>query len=111
YRMPSAADLFWFEAHNTETPTPMNPLGAKGIGESATGGSTPAVQNAVGDALRPFGVRHVDMPCTPERVWRAIQAGAVDPWREPWQEPPEFFEHLARPAGHVPDASDEEMDL
>jgi carbon-monoxide dehydrogenase large subunit len=83
YRMPSAADLFWFEPHNTETPTPMNPLGAKGIGESATVGSTPAVQNAVVDALRPFGVRHVDMPCTPERVWRAIQAGAVDPWREP----------------------------
>jgi carbon-monoxide dehydrogenase large subunit len=71
--MPSAADLFWFEPHNTETPTPMNPLGAKGIGESATVGSTPAVQNAVVDALRPFGVRHVDMPCTPERVWRAIQ--------------------------------------
>jgi aerobic carbon-monoxide dehydrogenase large subunit len=83
YRMPSAADLFWFEPHNTETPTPMNPLGAKGIGESATVGSTPAVQNAVVDALRPFGVRHVDMPCTPERVWRAIQDGAVDPWREP----------------------------
>ncbi|MBV9920817.1 MAG: xanthine dehydrogenase family protein molybdopterin-binding subunit [Pseudonocardia sp.] len=83
YRMPSAADLFWFEAHNTETPTPMNPLGAKGIGESATVGSTPAVQNAVVDALRPFGVRHVDLPCTPERVWRAIRAGATDSWREP----------------------------
>jgi carbon-monoxide dehydrogenase large subunit len=61
----------------------MNPLGAKGIGESATVGSTPAVQNAVVDALRPFGVRHVDMPCSPERVWRAIQARATDPWREP----------------------------
>ena len=79
YRMPTAADLFWFEPHNTETPTPMNPLGAKGIGESATVGSTPAVQNAVVDALRPFGVRHVDMPCSPERVWRAIQAGATRP--------------------------------
>ena len=96
YRMPSAADLFWFEAHNTETPTPMNPLGAKGIGESATVGSTPAVQNAVVDALRPFGVRHVDMPCTPERVWRAIQAGAADPWREP----PAVFDTLpVREAG------------
>ena len=83
YRMPTAADLFWFETHTTETPTPMNPLGAKGIGESATVGSTPAVQNAVVDALRPFGVRHVDLPCTPERVWRAIHAGATDPWREP----------------------------
>ena len=76
YRMPTAADLFWFETHTTETPTPMNPLGAKGIGESATVGSTPAVQNAVVDALRPFGVRHVDLPCTPERVWRAIHAAA-----------------------------------
>ncbi len=83
YRMPTAADLFWFETHTTETPTPMNPLGAKGIGESATVGSTPAVQNAVVDALRPFGVRHVDLPCTPERVWRAIHAGATDLWREP----------------------------
>ena len=73
YRMPSAADLFTFETANTETPTPMNPLGAKGIGESATVGSTPAVQNAVVDALRPLGVRHVDIPCTPERVWRAVQ--------------------------------------
>jgi carbon-monoxide dehydrogenase large subunit len=83
YRMPSAADLMDFEVSNTETPTPMNPLGAKGIGESATVGATPAVQNAVVDALRPFGVRHVDLPCTPERVWRAIQAGPIDPWREP----------------------------
>ncbi len=83
YRMPTAADLFWFETHTTETPTPMNPLGAKGIGESATVGSTPAVQNAVVDALRPFGVRHVDLPCTPERVWRAIHGGAGELWREP----------------------------
>ena len=60
---------------NTETPTPLNPLGAKGIGESGTIGSTPAVQNAVIDALSHLGVRHIDMPCTPERVWRAIQRG------------------------------------
>jgi carbon-monoxide dehydrogenase large subunit len=96
YRMPSAADLFWFETHTTETPTPMNPLGAKGIGESATVGSTPAVQNAVVDALRPFGVRHVDLPCTPERVWRAIHGGAPDLWREP----PAIFSTLpVRPSG------------
>ena len=55
-----------------ETPTDVNPLGAKGIGESGTIGSTPAVQSAVIDALSPFGVRHLDMPATPERVWRAI---------------------------------------
>ena len=57
-----------------ETPTPVNPLGAKGIGESGTIGSTPAVQSAVVDALAHLGVRHVDMPASPERVWRAIQA-------------------------------------
>ena len=61
-----------------ETPTPLNDLGAKGIGEAATIGSTPAVQNAVIDALAPFGVRHIDMPCTPERVWRALRSTAVD---------------------------------
>ena len=71
--MPSAAELPSFETANTETPSPLNPLGAKGIGESGTIGSTPAVQNAVVDALGHLGVRHVDMPCTPERVWRAIQ--------------------------------------
>jgi aerobic carbon-monoxide dehydrogenase large subunit len=73
YAMPSAAELPSFEASNTETPTPLNPLGAKGIGESGTIGSTPAVQNAVVDALSHLGVRHVDMPLTAERVWRAIQ--------------------------------------
>ena len=62
-----------------ETPTPMNELGAKGIGESGTVGSTPAVQNAVVDALAPFGVRTVDMPANGERVWRAIQEAAGAP--------------------------------
>jgi len=73
YEMPSAAELISWETSHTETPTYLNPLGAKGIGESGTIGSTPAVQSAVVDALRPFGVRHVDMPFTPERVWRAIR--------------------------------------
>jgi aerobic carbon-monoxide dehydrogenase large subunit len=73
YAMPSAAELPSFDASNTETPTPLNPLGAKGIGESGTIGSTPAVQNAVVDALSPYGIRHLDMPLTAERVWRAIQ--------------------------------------
>jgi carbon-monoxide dehydrogenase large subunit len=72
YLIPSAAELVGFETGRTETPTPLNPLGAKGIGESGTIGSTPAVQNAVVDALAHLGVRHVDMPATPERVWRAI---------------------------------------
>ena len=79
YAMPSAAELPSYEVYNTETPSPLNPLGAKGIGESATIGSTPAVHNAVVDALSHLGIRHVDMPCTAERVWRAIQeAGAGD---------------------------------
>lgn len=72
YAMPSAAELPSFEATNTETPTHLNPLGAKGIGESGTIGSTPAVQNAVVDALAPLGIRHLDMPLTAEKVWRAI---------------------------------------
>ncbi len=76
YLVPSAAELPHFETAHTETPTPLNPLGAKGIGESATIGSTPAVQNAVVDALSHLGVRHVDMPFSPERVWRAIREAA-----------------------------------
>jgi aerobic carbon-monoxide dehydrogenase large subunit len=72
YAMPSAAEFPTFEAVNTETPTPLNPLGAKGIGESGTIGSTPAVQNAVIDALGHLGVRHIDMPLGAMRVWQAI---------------------------------------
>jgi carbon-monoxide dehydrogenase large subunit len=74
YGIISATELPDFELVTMETPTPMNPLGAKGIGESGTIGSTPAVQSAVCDALAHLGVRHVDIPTTPERVWRAIQA-------------------------------------
>ena len=74
YTMISATELPPFELVTMETPTPLNPLGAKGIGESGTIGSTPAVQSAVCDALAGLGVRHVDMPCTPERVWEAIRS-------------------------------------
>ena len=90
YGLPSAAEMPSFEVHSTETPTPLNPLGAKGIGEAATIGSTPAIQNAVIDAVSHLGVRHIDMPCTPQRVWDAIRAagnGDSDPWRDP---PPIF---------------------
>ena len=73
YAMPSAAELPSFETSNTQTDSPRNPLGAKGIGESGTIGSTPAIQNAVVDAVSYLGVKHVDMPCTAERVWNAIQ--------------------------------------
>lgn len=75
YAVPSAAELPGFETAHTETPSPHNPLGAKGIGESGTTGSTPAVWNAVIDAVSHLGIRHLDMPLTPERVWRAIQSG------------------------------------
>ena len=86
YAFPSAADMPSFDVRSTVTPSPRNPLGAKGIGEAATIGSTPAIQNAVIDAVAHLGVRHVDMPCTAERVWAAIEAarrGDADPWREP----------------------------
>jgi carbon-monoxide dehydrogenase large subunit len=74
YLIPSAADLPSFVTDRTETPATTNPLGVKGVGEAGTIASTPAVVNAVVDALRPFGVQDVVMPCSPENVWRAIQA-------------------------------------
>jgi carbon-monoxide dehydrogenase large subunit len=76
YTMISADLLPLVERIPMETPTPVNPLGAKGIGESGTIGSTPAVHSAVVDALGHLGVRHIDMPCTPEKVWRAIEAAS-----------------------------------
>ena len=72
----SACELPSFELVPMETPTPANPLGAKGIGESGTIGATPAVQNAVVDALSHLGIRHIDMPATPQRVWDTIQGAA-----------------------------------
>ncbi|MFC6884345.1 MULTISPECIES: xanthine dehydrogenase family protein molybdopterin-binding subunit [Actinomadura] len=73
YLLPSAADLPEFTTDRTETPATSNPLGVKGVGEAGTIASTPAVVNAIVDALRPFGVSDVPMPCTPERVWRALR--------------------------------------
>ncbi|MBA3303279.1 MAG: xanthine dehydrogenase family protein molybdopterin-binding subunit, partial [Acidimicrobiia bacterium] len=72
YAFVTACELPSFELVTMETPTPVNPMGAKGIGESGTIGSTPAVQSAVIDALAHLGVRHIDMPATSERVWRAL---------------------------------------
>ncbi len=74
YALVSAAELPSFERHPQETPSPINPLGAKGIGESGTIGATPAVQNAVVDALAHLGVRHIDIPTTAQRVWTTIQS-------------------------------------
>ncbi len=72
YALPSAAETPSFTCEEMETPTPLNPLGVKGIGESGTVVATPALQSAVVDALSPYGVTHLDLPFTPERVWRAI---------------------------------------
>jgi aerobic carbon-monoxide dehydrogenase large subunit len=74
YAMPRADDLPSFEVDHHEVPTQVNPLGAKGVGEAGTVGALPALLNAVNDALSLLGVRHLDMPVTPERVWQAIQA-------------------------------------
>ncbi|WP_242903059.1 xanthine dehydrogenase family protein molybdopterin-binding subunit [Actinomadura terrae] len=76
YLVPSAADLPHFVTGRTETPATSNPLGVKGVGEAGTIASTPAVVNAIVDALRPHGVHDVPMPCTPERVWRALRGGS-----------------------------------
>ena len=73
YAVPHADDLPSFVTDQTVTPSPRNPMGAKGIGEAATIGATPAIVNAVVDALRPFGVRHLDMPLRPERVWQVLK--------------------------------------
>jgi aerobic carbon-monoxide dehydrogenase large subunit len=73
YTLPSAADLPSFTTDRTETPATTNPLGVKGVGEAGTIASTPAIVNGVIDAIRHLGVRQVEMPCTPQRVWRAIQ--------------------------------------
>jgi carbon-monoxide dehydrogenase large subunit len=74
YPMPTAVELPAFQTAHTQTPTPLNPLGVKGIGEAATIGSTPAVQSAVVDALAHLGIRHIDMPLASERVWRAVRS-------------------------------------
>ena len=76
YAMPRADDVPGFDVDAHEVPTQVNPLGAKGVGEAGTVGALPALLNAVNDALAPLGVRHLDMPVTPARVWRAIQDAA-----------------------------------
>jgi carbon-monoxide dehydrogenase large subunit len=95
YALPSAAEFPNFEVHSTETPTPLNPLGAKGIGEASTIGSTPAVQNAVIDALAHLGVRHIDLPCTSQVVWRTIRDAEAGTLPDPWSEPPAIFSRLS----------------
>ena len=74
YAAITAAELPSYELVTSETPTDLNPLGVKGIGEAGSIGSTPAIQNAVVDAVSHLGVRHINMPATPQRVWTAINA-------------------------------------
>jgi carbon-monoxide dehydrogenase large subunit len=77
YAMPRAIDFPRFELHATVTPTPVNPFGAKGVGEAGTLGSTPCLVSAVVDALKEFGVKHVDMMLRPEKLWRIIHEGSA----------------------------------
>jgi len=93
YLVPSASDLPTYVTDRTETPSTDNPLGVKGVGEAGTIASTPAVINAVVDALRPWGVDDIEMPATPQRVWRAVRSGSGAGAGEPaagqahWEEP------------------------
>ncbi len=109
YGLPSAAELPSFDVRSTQTPSPLNPLGAKGIGEASTIGSTPAVQNAVIDAVAHLGVRHIDMPCTPERVWRTIVAAEAGNPPNPWSQPPAVF--TAAPAKEADNEGDNEAGI
>jgi carbon-monoxide dehydrogenase large subunit len=96
YLVPCAADLPDFLTDRTETPATTNPLGVKGVGEAGTIASTPAVVNAIVDALRPMGINDITMPCTPERVWTAIQtAGANQSEPTPTEVQPHFDEDAA----------------
>jgi carbon-monoxide dehydrogenase large subunit len=72
YALPRASDMCWIETDRTVTPTPVNPMGVKGVGEAGTIGATPALAGAVADALAPFGIRHVDMPFKREKIWRLM---------------------------------------
>ena len=70
---PNCLEVPDWQTGHTVTPSPHHPIGAKGVGESATVGSPPAIVNAIVDALKPFGIRHADMPLTPSRVWETMQ--------------------------------------
>jgi carbon-monoxide dehydrogenase large subunit len=72
YTIARASTMPWLESAHTCTPSPVNPLGVKGVGEAGTIGSTPAMVNSVIDALSPLGIKHVDMPLTPEKLWQLI---------------------------------------
>ncbi len=105
YLMPSAAEFPSFEVSSTETLSPLNPLGVKGIGEAGTIGATPAVHNAVIDALSHLGIRHLDMPLSPLRIWTAIQEAREGRLPPVWSEPPAAL-YTPPDAGDTPDTTD-----
>jgi aerobic carbon-monoxide dehydrogenase large subunit len=104
YHMPAAPDLPAFTTSRTETPATSNPLGVKGVGEAGATAAPPAVVNAIVDALRPYGVSDVPMPCTPERVWAAIQEAAGNPG-EAIRTPRTGADGSAPPARSIPPAA------
>jgi carbon-monoxide dehydrogenase large subunit len=79
YAMPRATDIVDIAVESHPVPTKTNPIGVKGAGEAGCVGALPAIANALVDALSEFGVRHIEMPATPERIWRAIHAGMARP--------------------------------
>jgi carbon-monoxide dehydrogenase large subunit len=72
YSIPKARNMPWIETDRTETPSPVNPLGTKGVGEAGTIGSLPAFVNSVVDALSPLGIEHIDIPMTSQSIWKAV---------------------------------------
>jgi carbon-monoxide dehydrogenase large subunit len=108
YALPSAADVPSFETDRTETPSPVNSLGVKGVGEAGTIASSAAVTNAVIDALRPLGVTYIDMPLSPQRIWSAIQnAGAVSGEHDPGKQGGSWNGHGSGSAGSGPTSPSE----
>jgi aerobic carbon-monoxide dehydrogenase large subunit len=103
YALPTAPDVPSFETDRTETPSPVNELGVKGVGEAGTIACSPAVVNAVVDALRPLGVTYFDMPLTPMRVWQAIgQAKGRGEGPPPTEQAKDVGEHGTGAAGSGP---------
>jgi carbon-monoxide dehydrogenase large subunit len=94
YTMPNAEQLPAFAAEFVETPSPVNPLGVKGVGESGTTGAPPAIVNAALDALAPLGIRALDMPLTPDKLWASISAARAGGLSEPDPTPPAIFTTL-----------------
>jgi carbon-monoxide dehydrogenase large subunit len=104
YALPTAAELPSFETDRTETPSPVNQLGVKGVGEAGTIAATPTMVNAVLDALRPVGVSYMDMPLTPMRVWQAIQAARGGDGPRATEQGRQMDEHGSGSAGSGPAA-------